>query len=470
MGKIKGKRITDEELLNELKRIFNVCGFISKENINKYGKYKDFNYYRRFGSTNNAVILAGIDINKNKINKHNNTKNKFNKKYTREQLIYFMEDYINKYGIPTTREFDKKEGYPTLYVYRQEFGSFQRALEECGIILDKHKIKLCNRKEYTKEELLEHFKHQHEKYFKETGEYLNDDIIDKLDMPSSSCYYKHFKTLDNTYLQIGLDRKKFYNDKLEDDMKNKYIEIREIIGRTPTSRDLDNFSRKNNNYYGITTYLSHFGSIQELNLLMGDKPSNYSKVMTDEEMLNGLKRLNEELGIVPTQKEVEICNYCGSISDYRKRFGSFVEAIIKAGMTPRSKKEPLITPKGNKALSGYEYKFMLVLEKYNINFKKEEYYKQYIKDFNKNYRFDFTFNINNKMVFVEIFGITGNKKYNEKIDEKIKLCKENNLKLIELYPNDIGQNSFEEIYRLLMNKFKEKGIDKINGKIKASNR
>ena len=33
MGKIKGKRITDEELLNELKRIFNVCGFISKENI-----------------------------------------------------------------------------------------------------------------------------------------------------------------------------------------------------------------------------------------------------------------------------------------------------------------------------------------------------------------------------------------------------------------------------------------------------
>ena len=91
-----------------------------------YGKYKDFNYYRRFGSTNNAIILAGIDINKNKINKHNNTKNKFNKKYTKEQLIYFMEDYINKYGIPTTREFDKKEGYPTLYVYRQEFGSFQR--------------------------------------------------------------------------------------------------------------------------------------------------------------------------------------------------------------------------------------------------------------------------------------------------------------------------------------------------------
>ena len=113
---------------------------------------------------------------------------------------------------------------------------------------------------------------------------------------------------------------------------------------------------------------------------------------------------------------------------------------------------------------------MLVLEKYYISYKKEEYYKQYIKDFNKNYRFDFTFNINNKMVFVEIFGITGNKKYNKKMDEKIKLCKENNLKLIELYPNDIGQNSFEEIYRLLMDKLNEKGIDKINGKIKASNR
>ena len=203
---------------------------------------------------------------------------------------------------------------------------------------------------------------------------------------------------------------------------------------------------------------------------MGDKPKNYSKIMSDEEMLNGLRKLKEELGIVPSQKEVEVCDYCGSLKDYTDRFGSFTEAIRKAGMTPRSKKKKLITPNGNVALSGYEYKFMLVLEKYNILYKKEEYYKQYIKDFNKNYRFDFTFNINNKMVFVEIFGITGNKKYNEKIDEKIKLCKENNLKLIELYPNDIGQNSFEEIYRLLMNKFKEKGIDKINGKIKASNR
>ena len=463
MGKIKGKRITDEELLNELKRIFNVCGFISKENINKYGKYKDFNYYRRFGSTNNAVILAGIDINKNKINKHNNTKNKFNKKYTREQLIYFMEDYINKYGIPTTREFDKKEGYPNSYSYRKEFGSFQKALDECGVVLDEHKKKLLNRKKYSEKELLKIFKEKHEEYFNKTGRLLTDEVIDELDMPSASCYYKKFKTLDNTYLQIGIDRKKFYNGLLEEDMKKKYVEIRNIIGRTPNSRDINKFSKNNDYYYSCTTYLNHFGSIEKLNLLMGDKPSNYSKVMTDEEMFNGLKRLNEELGIVPTQKEVEICNYCGSISDYRKRFGSFVEAIIKAGMTPRSKKELLITPKGNKALSGYEYKFMLVLEKYNISYKKEEYYKQYIKDFNKNYRFDFTFNINNKMVFVEIFGITGNKKYNKKMDEKIKLCKENNLTLIEFYPNEIGFNSFEEIFKLLNEKLNEKGIDEIDG-------
>jgi flagellar motor protein MotB len=155
--------------------------------------------------------------------------------------------------------------------------------------------------------------------------------------------------------------------------------------------------------------------MRQLHELMGDKPRNWTRDLSDEEMLETLRKLYNDLGIVPNQKEVEQCEYCWSIVSYTKRFGSFVEAIIKAGMIPRSKKEPLITPNGNRAYSGYEYKFMLVLEQYNINFKKEEFYKKYIKSFKRNYRFDFTLEFDNELFFIEIFGITGNKKYEDKI-------------------------------------------------------
>ena len=93
----------------------------------------------------------------------------------------------------------------------------------------------------------------------------------------------------------------------------------------------------------------------------------------------------------------------------------------------------------------------------------EEYYKKYVNDLNNKYRFDFTINNNGKVFFVEIFGITGNKNYDKKTKEKIKLCKDNNLTLIEFYPNEIGFNSFEEIFKLLNEKLNEKGIDEIDG-------
>lgn len=382
------------------------------------------------------------------------------KKYTREQLIEIMKDYIDKYGIPTTREFDKKAEYPSTYTYIKGFGSFQNAIRECGFFIPKDKINMYNRRQYSKEELLEYLKEENRIHLKNNLCLMTAKEIDKnKNMPTTNVYYKHFKTLKEAYFGIGINYNEFNKNRKIEDLKEKYIKMKNILNRPPTSRDMDRFVKNNKEYYASRTYTEYFGSIEKVQILMGDAPTNYSRVMTDEEMLNGLIKLKDELGIVPTQKEVEMCDYCGSISDYCHRFGSFVNSIIKAGMTPRSKKKPLITPCGNRALSGYEYKFMLMLEEHTICFEKEEYYKTYIKDFNKNYRFDFTISIDNEKYFVEIFGITGNEDYNKKTKEKIKLCKDNNLKLIEFYPDDIGKNLFDKIYKMLIdsiNKLKEK--------------
>ena len=375
--------------------------------------------------------------------------------YTREYLMKKMKEYVNLYGIPKTREFDKKEGFPSTHSYRKEFGTFSKAIEECGFKLDEKTLRLRNRRQYTKEELLNMLKIETENKLNNGKITLltNDDIDNIKTMPSDSLYLNTFGSIKEAYKLIGINYDEFNKNAIEDDMKNKYLEIKKLSRQVPHSRLLDKYSKMDNNkYYSSSTYISHFGSIKDLQILMGDKPTNYSENMADEEMLNGLVKLKDELGIVPTQKEVKICNYCGCPSDYSKRFGSFVEAIYKAGMTPRSEKKVLRTEKGNLALSGYEFKFLKFLEKYNIRFYKEEMYKKYIKGFNKGYKFDFTLHIDNKVLFVKIFGITGNKNYDNKIKEKIKLCKENNLNLLSLYPNDIINNNFEDFYSIVLNK------------------
>ena len=66
--------------------------------------------------------------------------------------------------------------------------------------------------------------------------------------------------------------------------------------------------------------------------------------------------------------------------------------------------------------------------------------------------------VNNYTYFVEIFGIEGVDRYYKKTEDKIKICKDNSLKLIDLYSNDILDNNFDELYDLIIskiNKFKE---------------
>lgn len=370
-------------------------------------------------------------------------------KYSKEQLLEILRDYNEKVGFPVPSKFKSKYGLPSSSVYYTNFGSFPNALKEAGIEISEDKKKLFERK-YSDEQVLKIFKQIVENNLKETGKLTTMEYFRNCKEISDCTITRHFNTLENAYKLIGINKKEFNDKLLKQDMLDKYIEIANILNKTPSSRDIDNFSKNNKQYYSASAYDFNFGGMNKLQQLANLKQTRLGWDMSKEEMLNRLIKLANELGITPSYQDVELCSYTPCGSTYNKNFESFVGAIIEAGMIPRSKKESLITPKGNKALSGYEYKFMLVLEQYNIEFKKEEFYKTYIKDFKKNYRFDFTLEFNNELFFVEIFGITGNKNYDDKIKEKVQLCKDNNLNLIQFYPDDIGQNGFEEIYKLLI--------------------
>ena len=379
-----------------------------------------------------------------------------NEKYTDEQLLEILRKYNDEVGFPTQRKFKTSNGLPSSVTYFNRFGSFQNAILLSGIEIPESRKRYFNRIEYDKDYLLKVFKEQVDISIKERGLLLNDAEIDENRfIPSTSVYYKHFSTLDNLYSLIGIDRNKFNNNKLEEDMKRKYIELRSLLGRTPHSRDFDKYSKDNDYWYCCQAYLNHFGSIQNLQKLMGDDPYILGKAIEKQEMLDRLIQLSEELGCQPTQKDIYYCEYTPSINKYKKEFGSISNALYILGFKPNNK--ILISPKGNKALSGYEYRFLLMLEKYNIKFEKEVYYKDYVKNFNRKYRFDFKIEFDNKVYFIEIFGIDENKSYDKKTAEKKQLCKDNNLKLIDLYGYDLLRST-DDIYEMLIrkiNKLKE---------------
>ena len=375
-----------------------------------------------------------------------------NKQYTDEELLEILRKYNREVGFPTNRKFTASNGLPSSGTYVNRFGSFQNAILLSGIEIPKNRKRYFNRVEYDKDYLLKVFKEQVDISIKERGKLINDEEIDlNENLPSASVYYKNFSTLDNLYSLIGIDRNKFNNDKLEEDMKKKYVELREILGRTPHSRDFDKYSKNNNYWYSCQAYLNHFGSIQNLQKSMGDDPFVLGKGMSKQEMLDRIMRLYEELECQPTQRDIYYCDYTPSTSKYSRVFGSVSNALYILGFKPNNK--VLISPKGNKALSGYEYRFLLMLEKYNIEFDKEVYYRDYIKNFNRQYRFDFKIKLNNEDYFIEIFGIDKNEKYDKRKTEKKQLCKENNIKLIDLYGHDLLKTT-DEIYEML--------IDKIN--------
>src|SRR5690606_8905517 len=85
--------------------------------------------------------------------------------------------------------------------------------------------------------------------------------------------------------------------------------------------------------------------------------------------------------------------------------------------------------------------------KNNLRFEYEPNYKDLIKTEYCRYKFDWSITTENGIVYVEYFGMYYPKdkskiiqEYIEKAHRKIKLCKENDVPLLEIYPEDLSNN------------------------------
>lgn len=370
------------------------------------------------------------------------------KLYSREEMIDLITKYYNKNNKIVLRDLRHKNNLPSQTQVINEFGSFQNCLKVCNIPL--HNEKIFNRKKYTKEELLLLYKNFVDNHLKNNIFLPTYDEIDQsYDLPSSSVYLREFGTLNKLNKLIGYNQKDFNNKALEKDMLDKYINACNDYGYVLNSREITKLSKENKQYiYCTEAYNNHFGSIHNLQKICGFNVTIPGKNISKEEMINCLKKLGKELGRRPIQSDLKLYDFVPSANTYVNEFGSFKIALKEAGF----KYGKIFKNKNGKLFrSSYELKLANVLDFYNIKYETEIMYKDVIQNFKKLYRFDFEIIINNNKYYIELFGINGNELYEQRKNEKIKICNDNNVSLIQLYQNDIYEKTNLEIYNNIIN-------------------
>lgn len=445
-------KLSNKEMIDQFIIFYKENEFIPNQNdLIKFGLPPISIITCRFKNYKTFILACGINVDKE------TARFSQNRDKTDEQLLQYIRDYYKNVAFPIEREFKTSNGLPSYALYFIRFGTFKNAILIAGIDIPEERLRFFDREKLTDEEMLYLLKYYTNEKLKNNIYLLTNDEIDSIKaMPHSSTYNTRLEGVVKSYKKIDIDYYEFNKIALEKDMKEKYIELAEKLGHVPNSREIDKSSNIGE-CYSMGTYIEHFGLLSQFQKDMGHIPTRLGHSISKNDALDGLKRLGDKLNYTPTIIDVNVCPYLPSSNYYRESFGSFADSLKIAGFDNVT---IYVSPKGNKALSLIEYKFLLMLENKAIPFEKEEYYRKYIDGFKRNFRLDFTIMYNDKKYLIEIFGIVGNDKYDERKAEKIKLCKENNLPLIEIYYSDFYKADEDKLHNLLLNK-----IDELNDRL-----
>lgn len=160
-----------------------------------------FNSHNRLYGYNNMIP----NPNESKFYHSDETKQKISeksKKYSKEELISYLQEYYYHCGkVPTCRDIDNFNS-PTIMVYIKTFGSYKNALIEADLydfVTDKSPF---NKKDYTKDEILQLFREFIDKH----GRFpTNQEIINSKDynLPTQWSIEKNFRKRDDIKKELN---------------------------------------------------------------------------------------------------------------------------------------------------------------------------------------------------------------------------------------------------------------------------
>jgi hypothetical protein len=155
----EGQRITNDDLLNDLRRIYAEHGRITMAIINADPHAQSTTFYQhRFGGMMNAFQLANLPIKpRNRREevaadrqreawenrapaKKPMTRNEDGSRITNDQLLGFLKELLAEHGYLSIGLIDAAPGMPTCQFFRDRLGGLRKAYEKIGYLTSQSEI------------------------------------------------------------------------------------------------------------------------------------------------------------------------------------------------------------------------------------------------------------------------------------------------------------------------------------------
>ena len=258
-------------------------------------------------------IIASIERAKSRFLRH-----------TDDELLEMLKVKARELGrAPMRLEIDDDPNMPDSRVYARRFGSYTDALRLAG-------IRPTVWGKVSNEDLLELLSLKAQALGRTP---TVRDVKADPDMPSEALYKRRFGSFNMALELAGLNPNQIKWAKISDEeLLNLLKKKAETLGRTPTREEIDNDPNMPSSY----TYAKRFGNPSKAFKLAGVRVSDKQRWVneSDDDLLKLLARKAEELGRVPTVKDLKNDPNMPDAGVYRKRFGNFSRALRLAGLVP----------------------------------------------------------------------------------------------------------------------------------------
>lgn len=398
---------------------------------NKWGNWRNFlNYLDLIGES--GIYKEDEEVIKNMYPVHSFTMSDINNKLIEKRSIYEINKIIAKLGFEPRNLYVKREynlSLPNKLVFEKALKDLELDIGKCPTSTDFDA--------YTK--------------------------LNKL--PSRRLVEKE---LCKTYSQLCheiLNETNNVNLKTKEDLAKDLLMLADKLGRTPKANELVRHGLSTRKFYVKTFNMDFLDILKSLNL--APALGNDRMYLSNEEMLNSFSKLNDELGHLPSWYDLDNCDYTPNHKTYVYQFKSLknvykilrledesINQEISGGFVSRN-------IKGELCRSIPELKISNLLIKNGIDYEDNYKYSKLNRDLKIRWTMDWY--LVDFDICVEYFGMyevnqlnkkTRVGKYSRKAKRKIQHCKDNDIKLIELYVDDLkcGLNGVIE-------KFARYGID-----------
>lgn len=283
---------------------------------------------------------------------------------------------------------------------------------------------------------------------------------------------RNFQAIQIKANRLGVHRLNYFTEKDIEFIRNNYenmttVEMGKILGRNKTNvqqkaKEMGFFKQENwsdeenqrliKNFEGNSvdelsekffknrTKSAIYHQIQQLGL---QNKTNRYESFSDDYFIEKMKFIYNKIGRVLMSRE--LCEFdMPSPQLFVTRFGSYSNFCKACGLEPNTgyiKHQKTLDKKGDICLSLSEKIISDFLFDNGFIYLKEIPYKKLIPSYLGKMRCDWLLNGN---VVVEFFGMSRHKKYKTRMENKINLCSENNIKLIELYEQDLLNEKYKE--------------------------